>query len=541
MIDCGLAFPDSSMFGVDIVIPDFSYITEDPKKLDAIVLTHGHEDHIGALPYLLSEIIASNQVPVYGTALTLELIKAKLSEWEYGKPPKLIEFKAGEGFEVKDLKIKSYRVTHSIPDAVSYSFHSPDNRVVFWSGDFKLDNSPVDGKFTDTFNLSKLGQEGVLFASIDVTYVDRPGNSIPEISVTPGLEHVFRNYPGRIFTTCFASNIHRIQQIINVSAQNNRKVLLAGRTMERNVQIAKTLGIIAIPEDILIDIKELDLLPDNKVSVLVTGSQGEPQAALAKIAKKKHQIKINPGDRIIFSASPIPGNESEINSIVNALCTQKASVIMGEEFGVHAHGHAFQDDLFTMIGMVKPKFLWPQHGEIRHQNHFVQLINDQKLNIPMTIGANGNQYEISDNGVKMIGQVKAGAIYLNVDNDKVCVVSSQIITQRKRLADDGVIAVGIVLSQDGSMLMSSPVIRSNGILAEQDYADLFENVKKYAEEALKNNRQRSKDVQVQLRNNLEMSIQRYFDKEVGISPSVMVIINYLDPKRVISQDAFDCL
>ncbi|MEA4825412.1 MAG: ribonuclease J, partial [Clostridium sp.] len=369
VIDCGISFPDEDMYGVDLVIPDITYLLENANKVKGIFLTHGHEDHIGSLPYILSQL----NVPVYGTRLTLGIVKNKLEEHNMLSDCKLYGVEAGDIVEVENLKIEFIRNTHSIADSCSIAIHTPVG-VILHTGDFKVDYTPIDGLVMDLERISNLGKQGVLLLMADSTNVERPGHTISEKSIGETLTRVFSNAEGRVIVATFASNIHRMQQIINSSIKYGRKVAFSGRSMEGISKVAMELGYLHIPEGQIIDVDEMKNYPNEKITIITTGSQGEPMAALARIAFSTHRkIRIEPKDLFIISASPIPGNEKLISKVINQLFKEGADVIYDDLEEVHVSGHAYQEELKLIHTLVHPKFFMPVHGEHKHLRHHADL------------------------------------------------------------------------------------------------------------------------------------------------------------------------
>ena len=377
IIDCGVAFPDEEMYGVDLVIPDITYLLNNKSKVKGIFLTHGHEDHIGALPYILKQL----NVPIYGTRLTLGLVENKLREQNILLDCKLFIVNAGDIIETQSLKIEFIRVTHRIADSCAIAIHTTLG-VILHTGDFKIDYTPIDGLVMDLERISNLGKHGVLLLMADSTNVERKGHTISEKSIGETLTKIFSiNNQGRVIVATFASNIHRMQQIVDASIKYDRKIAFSGRSMENMSQVAMELGYLHIPEDSLIRVNELNNYHNEEVTIITTGSQGEPMAALARIAFSTHKtIKVEPNDLFIISASPIPGNEKHISRLINQLFKKGAEVIYEDLEEVHVSGHAYQEELKLIHTLVHPKYFMPIHGEYRHLRHHAKLA--QKLGMP---------------------------------------------------------------------------------------------------------------------------------------------------------------
>ena len=371
-IDCGISFPDEEMYGVDAVIPDISYLLENSEKIKGIFLTHGHEDHIGALPYILKQI----NIPLYGTALTLGIVKTKLEEHKILSDCTLNVVKPGETIKFSKISVEFIRNTHSIADSCSLAITTPEG-VIIHTGDFKIDYTPIDGLTMDLERISEYGKNGVLLLMADSTNVDRKGHSLSEKTISKTFNRIFSNAKGRIIVSTFASNIHRMQQIIDASVMFNRKVTFSGRSMENISTVARELGYLKIPDGFLIDVDEINNYEPNRITIITTGSQGEPMAALARIAYSSHRkITLLPNDLFILSSSPIPGNEKLISRIINQLLKKGAEVIYKDLEDVHVSGHAFKEELKLIHNLVHPKFFVPVHGEYRHLKHHAELARE---------------------------------------------------------------------------------------------------------------------------------------------------------------------
>ncbi|HWJ03064.1 MAG TPA: ribonuclease J, partial [Verrucomicrobiae bacterium] len=404
VIDCGLMFPEDEMLGIDMVIPDITYLLENRDLVQGILLTHGHEDHIGALPYVLKEL----NVPIYATKLTLGLVEGKLKENGVNNVRSQV-VKPRDTLKLGPFKVEFIRVSHSIPDAVAIAIHTPMGIIVH-TGDFKLDQTPVDGDILDFHKFAELGDQGVLVLLSDSTNVERPGFTMSERRVGQTFDEEFKDAKGRIIIASFASNVHRLQQAINSAYKNGRKVAVVGRSMVNVVSIAADLGYLMIPEDTLIEIEEIANLPDNQVVILTTGSQGEPMSALTRMAMSDHRrVDIQPGDTVIISASPIPGNEKLVARTIDLLYKQGANVIYESLSGIHVSGHASQEELKLMINLVRPTYFMPVHGEYRMQIKHGRLA--EELGVPrenIIVAENGNVLEFSKQGAAMAGRVTAG-------------------------------------------------------------------------------------------------------------------------------------
>lgn len=469
IVDCGLAFPDDQLPGIDMVIPDFTYIKNNVQRLRGIIITHGHEDHIGGLAYLLKEV----NVPIYATKLTIGLIKGKLEEHKILNSTKLIEVKPGDTISLNSFKVELIHVNHSIPDAVGLAITSPAGTII-QTGDFKIDTTPVDGDMIDLTRFAEYGKKGVLALLSDSTNAERPGNTMSEKNVGESFEKLFRQARDkRIIVATFASNIHRVQQIIDVAKDRKRKVAVVGRSLENLVQVGKELGYLNIPKDVLISIDHIGRYADNQLVIITTGSQGEPMSALTKIAFAEHRkVKITPNDYVIISATPIPGNEKMVGNVVNALMMKGVEVIYENMYEVHASGHACQEDLKLMMGIVKPRFFIPVHGEQKHlRKHamLAQAMGIDKSNI--FIGDIGNSISISYDGIKKQKDIPAGDTY--IDSIAISDVANVVINDRKRLSRDGIIIVVATVDSQTGYIISGPDIVSRGFVFVKDNAELM--------------------------------------------------------------------
>jgi len=459
VIDCGISFPDADMYGVDLVIPDVTYLIENKDKVKGIFLTHGHEDHIGALPYVLKQI----NIPVYGTEFTLGIVENKLQEHGILEDCNLNVVKSGDIIKLDLLSVEFIRVGHSIADACAICIHTPIGRVIE-TGDFKIDFTPVDGKVIDLERFAKLGNQGVLLLMCDSTNVERPGVNISEKVVGETLNELFFNVKNRIIVATFASNIHRVQQIANAAILNGRKIAFSGRSMEKISAIAIELGYLEIAEENIITVAELKNYPDNKVTIVTTGSQGEQLAALTRMAFGTHRsIQIQNDDLVILSASPIPGNEKAIYNVINELFKRGANVIYNTTEDIHVSGHACQEDLKLMHTLVKPKFFMPVHGEYRHLMQHAQLA--EKLGMDpqnIFIGETGQILEVTQKECTLVGKVKTGAIM--VDGLGVGDVGNVVLRDRKHLAEEGIVTVVVTIKRETFSILAGPDIITRGFV-----------------------------------------------------------------------------
>ncbi len=472
VVDCGLAFPEDDMLGIDLVIPDISYLTKNKDKVKGIILTHGHEDHIGGVPYFLKEI----NVPVYGTRLTLGLLKYKLEEHGLLSVTELVDVEPGETIQIGSFKIEFIRTNHSIADAVALALHTPVGIVVHTS-DFKIDYTPIEGKAIDLARFSDLGKKGVLLLMCDSTNAERPGYTMSERTVGDTFEEIFINARSRIIVASFASNIHRIQQVINAAGKFGRKVTVVGRSMVNVVNVAMELGYLNVPEGMMIDVDLIDKYPPEKVVIITTGSQGEPMSALSRMAVNEHKkVEIEPGDLIIISASPIPGNEKPIFRVINELFKKGADVIYEALADVHVSGHACQEELKLIHNLVRPKFFMPVHGEYRHLKQHANLAN--KMGMPtenIFMMEIGRVLELSSDSAKINGTVSSGRIL--VDGLGVGDVGSIVLRDRKLLSQDGLIVVVITTEKESGQIVAGPDIITRGFVYVRESEDLIENAK----------------------------------------------------------------
>jgi ribonuclease J len=469
VIDSGLMFPQEEMLGIDLVIPDITYLLENRKKIRGIVITHGHEDHIGALPYVLPQL----NVPVYSTRLTRGLIQVKLKERKLLKDADLREIATGEEFTLGKFKLEFFPVCHSIPDAAGLIIHTPVGIVVH-SGDFKLDYTPVSGQPTDLSRLAQLGAQGVLLLLSDSTYAELPGYTISEKVVGETLDHIIADAPGRVIVTTFSSLISRIQQVIDAAIKYQRRVFIVGRSMSNTVRMALELGYLRAPDDVLGRIDEVRGMPSNKVIFVTTGSQGEPTSALVRMANRDHrQVHIQHGDTIILSATPIPGNEAVVNRTVDKLFKQGAQVVYSKLAQVHVHGHGSQEELKLLLNLVKPRYFMPFHGEYRHLSlhaKLAQTVGIAKENI--FVMEDGDILEINPQSAKVNGKVSAGNVY--VDGLSVGDIDSVVLRNRRMLSKDGIVVAIIAINRQTGKIVGRPDIVTRGFVDTRKFKDIIE-------------------------------------------------------------------
>lgn len=480
LVDCGLAFPDQDMLGVDLVLPDFTYVERNADRIRGIVITHGHEDHIGGLPYLLKVL----NVPVYGTNLPIGLIQGKLREHGLLNSATLNVIKPGDVITLGGFTVEAIHVNHSIPDALGLAIRCEGGTVVH-TGDFKIDTTPIDGGMMDLGRLAEIGQEGVLCLMSDSTNAERPGFTESERKVGESFETLFRRAGNnRIIVATFSSNIHRVQQIMNVAESLGRKVALVGRSLENVVNISAELGYLNIPEGIVIDINMINRYPADKLVIITTGSQGEPMSALTRMAFSDHRkVEIHPNDYVIISATPIPGNEKTVSRVVNELMKLGADVVYERMYDVHVSGHACQEELKMIMGIVKPKYFIPVHGELKHLRKHAGLalnVGIPKENI--LIADNGRVAEISKKALKCTSTVPAGRVF--VDGYGVGDVGSVVLRDRKHLAQDGLVIVAVCIDRENGEIVSGPDVVTRGFVYVKESEELINAAREVAVRAI---------------------------------------------------------
>lgn len=518
VVDCGVAFPEDEMLGIDLVIPDVTYLEKNLSKVRGIIVTHGHEDHIGALPYVLNRI----PVSVYGTDLTLALIENKLMEHQMLNKADLRVIRAGQTIQLGAFKVEFIRSTHSIADSVALAIHTPVG-VVLHTSDFKIDHTPIEGEPIDLARIAELGKKGVLLLMADSTNVERPGYTMSERTVGETLDTVFKDARSRIIVATFASNIHRIQQIVNSAMKFNRKVALNGRSMINVVKTAMKLGYLNIPQDVLIDIDKIQKLPRNQIVMITTGSQGEPMSALSRIASNSHRkVSIEKGDLVIISASPIPGNEKYISRVINDLFKQGADVIYEALVEVHVSGHARQEELKLIHRLVRPKFFMPVHGEYRHLKQHANLA--QSLGMPednIFLMENGQVLELSQRKAQVTGTVQSGSIL--IDGLGVGDVGSIVLRDRKHLSEDGLIVVVVTVSSDGR-IMTNPEVISRGFVYVRESEELMDEIRDLTMEILQKNLGKRKSSYTNIKNNVKDELSSYLYQKTKRKPMILPVI-----------------
>ena len=522
VVDVGMGFPDDDMYGIDVVIPDFSYLIKNRDRIRGIFLTHGHEDHIGSLPYLLRDV----QAPIYATRMTAGLVKLKLEEHRLLDKTKLITCEAGETVKAGKFTVEFIHVNHSIADAVSFAIKTPVG-VCVHTGDFKIDPTPVSGGMIDLARFGQLGKEGVLALLSDSTNVERPGFTKSEKSVGESFEGLFRGCEERIIVTTFASNVDRMQQIISVAAKYGRKVAVTGRSMENAIKVSTELGYMQIPAGVLVDVNHLKSLPKNKICIITTGSQGETMSALSRMAFSTHkQVDIQAGDRVIISASAIPGNENSVGAVVNELYRTGADVVNERERALHVSGHACQDELKIIHALIKPKFFIPVHGEQRHLKTHAKLAREMGMEPNNIIISDiGKVIELTPTSAKLNGSVPAGRVF--VDGYGVGDVGAVVLRDRKHLAEDGMIVVVASMSGEDGSLISGPDIITRGFVYVKESEGLMEELRLVAVAAIQECRdQRVKDwsaIKSQIKNDLSNFLYKKTKRNPMILPVIMEV------------------
>ena len=480
LIDCGMGFPDEDMYGIDVVLPDITYLRNNASRIRGLIITHGHEDHIGAVPYVLKEL----DIPIYTTPLTAALIELKLEEHDLLYNTQIFTKKAGFVFRIGCFSIEFIRVNHSIPDAVALAIKTPVGMIVH-TGDFKIDLTPISGGMIDLVRFGELGNEGVLALMSDSTNVETPGHSASERKVGESFDKLFQNCDKRIIITTFASNVHRLQQIINVAAKYHRKVAVTGRSMENVLRTAMVLGYMEVPEGVLVDLEQIKSQPKNRTVIISTGSQGEAMSALYRMAFAEHkQIQIDSGDRVIISASAIPGNENTISRVIDELFHKGAEVIYDRHTDLHVSGHACQEEQKMMLALVKPKYFIPVHGEHR------MLVKHAELGRMMgvapkniVIAENGKVIEFTKKGVLCEDSVPAGAVLVD-GSGGIGEVGSVVMRDRHRLAEDGMIVIVMTYSSYDHKLLAVPEILTRGFIYVKDSEDVIEEMSRVVMETV---------------------------------------------------------
>ncbi len=520
IIDCGLAFPDASMPGIDLVIPDFAYLEKNAQKVKGIFITHGHEDHIGGLSYLLKVVNA----PVYSTKLTLGLVEYKLREAKMLANVKLNPIKPDDKIKVGGFEIEAIHVNHSIPDALAFAVRCKEG-VILHTGDFKIDSTPIDGEMMNLARLGQLGNEGVLCLLSDSTNAERGGYTESEKKVGESFENLFRKAGSRrLIVATFASNIHRVQQIINVAASLGRKVALSGRSLENVVAISKELGYLNVPDGVIIGIEAIRQYTDEELVIITTGSQGEPMSALTRMSMSDHRkVSVGPNDYVIISATPIPGNEKTVGKVVNELMKLGANVVYERMYEVHVSGHACQEELKLVLGLVKPRFFIPAHGEQKHLRKHAMLGEAMGVNPDnIIIAANGTEISFHSEKKFTVSDVPAGNVF--VDGYGVGDVGSLVLRERKLLSEDGVIVVSAVLDSATGYNLCAPEIHSRGFVFVKESSELFTEAEQIVVRILdKYADSRKRDINA-LKGKIKDEVLRFMYEKTKRSPVVIPVI-----------------
>lgn len=520
IVDCGLAFPDNEMLGIDLVIPDVTYLENNKDKIKGIVLTHGHEDHIGGLPFFLKKI----NVPIYGTNLTIGLVANKLREHKLDKKVKTHVRKAGDIITLGRFKVELIRVGHSIPDAVGLLINTPVGKIIH-TGDFKIDFTPIDGDAIDLNRFAEIGSSGVLALMADSTNVERPGYTMSEKKVGKTFDRLFASAEKRIIVASFSSNVHRLQQIVNAAALCNRKIAFSGRSMVNMVKVATELGYINIPEGIQININDISRYPDNEIVVATTGSQGEPMSALVRMANAEHrQMTLQKGDTVIMSSSAIPGNEKTISNIINLLYEKGVDIIYEDTLDdIHVSGHACQEELKLIHSLVKPKYFIPVHGEYRHLARHAKLAEELGMSENnIFIGKNGNVIEINKDFASMTETVPSGIIL--VDGLGVGDVGNIVLKDRKVLSEDGLMVVVVTLSKKENKIISGPDIISRGFVYVRESEDLMDGSRKVVSDALEDCLSKNTKEWSTLKSAIRDSLGKHLYNKTKRNPMILPII-----------------
>lgn len=520
VVDCGMGFPDEDMYGVDMVLPDISYLKANASRVRGIIITHGHEDHIGAVPYVLKEL----DVPIYTMPLTAALIELKLEEHDLLYNTQIFTKKVGSSFRLGAFTIEFINVNHSIPDAVALAIGTPLGTVIH-TGDFKIDVTPIQGSMMDIARLGQLGNDGVLALLSDSTNVEKPGYSASERKVGASFNKLFMGCDKRIIITTFASNVHRLQQIIDVAAKYGRKVAITGRSMENVLHVASVLGYVKIPENVMVDLEKVNSLPREKTVIISTGSQGEAMSALYRMAFSEHkQIKVDAGDRVIISASAIPGNETMISRVIDELFHKGAEVIYDRNTELHVSGHASQEEQKMVLALTKPKYFIPVHGEYRmlvKHAELGRLMGVKPQNI--VIAENGKVIEISKKGIRCEETVQAGAVML--DGSGTSEVGSVVMRDRHRLAEDGMIVVVLPYSSDDRKLLSDPEIITRGFIYVKEAEAMMDELKRVTLESVAACEEQRVTDWTAIKNRVKSNLSGYLYKTTRRSPMILPVIS----------------
>ncbi|AKL95248.1 ribonuclease J 1 [Clostridium aceticum] len=518
IVDCGLSFPEDEMLGIDIVIPDITYVMKNKDKVKGIFLTHGHEDHIGALPYVLKRI----NVPVYGTQLTLGLVETKLKEHKI-TDVHLQRVEAGTTTQLESFEVEFIRSSHSIPDACALAIHTSLG-VILHTGDFKIDYTPIDGQLIDLQRIAELGKKGILLMMADSTNVERPGTTMSERNVGITFENIFSSTKNRIIVATFASNVHRVQQIVNAAYKYNRKIVISGRSMVNVVSVAQELGTLVIPEGLIIDVNHIDQYDDHEIVIITTGSQGETMAGLSRMATSEHRkLDIRAGDTVIISATPIPGNEKLVSRVINQLFEKGADVIYESLADVHVSGHACQEELKLMHRLANPKYFIPVHGEFRHLKQHAKLAENLGMDRENIFTLqNGNIVEITKDYAKLAGNVPAGPVL--VDGLGVGDVGNIVLRDRKHLAEDGLMVVVVTISKENGKIVAGPDIISRGFVYVRESEVLMDEARQIVKAALEQCEQQNIKEWAVLKSSIRDALKDFLYEKTKRRPMILPVI-----------------
>jgi len=519
IIDCGMSFPSYEMFGIDVVIPDFTYLIENVNKIRGLIVTHAHEDHIGGIPYLLSSI----NIPVYASKLTIGFIKHKMEEEKF-KKPKLRVISPGDVIKLGCFEVEAIHTTHSVADSLAFAIDTPVGKIVH-TGDFKVDYTPVDGAPIDLARFAQLGKEGVQLLLCDSTNAARKGYTPSERVVGESLKTIFSNIEGRILIATFSSNVHRVQKIIDIAVETGRKIAFSGRSMEQMAAIATELGYLHIPANTVINLKQINNIKDRELVIITTGSQGEPMSALYRMASGEHrEVKIRPGDTIILSSTPVPGNEKAVSNIVNQLFELGASVIYNDIADTHVSGHACSEELKLIHSLTKPKFFMPVHGEARHLKAHEEIALELGMSQDHIVSAvNGNVIEVSDHKIKLTDET-VSAEDIMVDGLGVGDVGAVVLNERKNLAEAGCVLISATLDRASGEILAGPSISTRGLIYVKEYGELLEDAEEYIENVLLSASPKILDDEMALKKLLRDKMRKFIYERTERSPMIVSII-----------------
>ena len=514
LVDCGVLFPEDEQPGVDLILPDFAYLEDRWDDIDALVLTHGHEDHIGAVPYLLR---SRSDIPIYGSRLTLALLEAKLREHRIKAD--LREVEAGDSAQAGPFEVEFFAVTHSIPDALAVAIRAGGQLLVH-TGDFKLDQLPLDGRVTDLPGLARLGDEGIDLLLVDSTNAEVPGYLASERDIATVLDRVFAGARGRVIVASFASHIHRVQQVLDAAASHGRRVAFVGRSMVRNMNVARDLGYLDVPGGMLVKSDALPDLPDDEAVLVCTGSQGEPMAVLSRIANRDHAIEIGPGDTVVLASSLIPGNENSVNRVINGLTRQGATVVHQGNAKVHVSGHASAGELLTFYNILRPKNVMPVHGEWRHLWANAALAKQTGvLDQNIVIAENGSIIDLAHGAVNEVGKVPVGFIY--VDGSSVGDITETELKDRRILGDEGFISVFVAVDVSRKKIVAGPEIHERGFARDDEiFSEIRPELASAVEEALS----QGVDQQQQLQQIVRRTVGRWVSRSHRRRPMIIPVV-----------------